>query len=83
MDGAKLFCYYVLMSRDTSNNSRPTFANKHTQLVEAFLLFNYQRASSERKRRYEEETRPERIARTMRLEGDKVSADDVRRFLKP
>ena len=54
---------------------------KRNSLVDTFLLFKYRQASTESKRHYEESTRDERIARTMRLEGDKVSASDVRGFL--
>jgi len=62
--------------------SKTLIGRKHGAVVDAFLLFNYRRASDAQKHRYEEETNAERIARTMRLEGDNVTAEDVRRFLK-
>ena len=55
---------------------------KRNSVVNAFLLFKYKHASTQLKEQYEKETRIDRIARTMRLEGDWVSNDDVRKFLK-
>ena len=43
---------------------------KRTTLADAFLLYRYKHASTEQKRTYESKTRAERIARTMRLEGE-------------
>ena len=50
-------------------------------IVDAFLLYTYKRVSDSRKRRYEVDTEAERIARTMRLEGDNVTTSDVKAFL--
>ena len=71
---------YYVMPNDV-DKSGTILARKRHALVDTFLLFKYRKASPESKRRYEESTRNERIARTMRLEGDKVSASDVRGFL--
>ena len=54
---------------------------KRTTLADAFLLYRYKHASTEQKRTYESKTRAERIARTMRLEGEQVTTDDVRKQL--
>ena len=65
-----------------ANTISENLNTKRKSLLDAFLLFKYRKASPEIKRRYEEESRPDRIARTMRLEGDNVTADNVRDFLK-
>ena len=82
MDLAKLFCYIACMNFQNNKPTQVILKPKLTALVDAFLLFKYKHSSSERKLRYEEETRNERIARTMRLEGDNVSASDVSKFLE-
>ena len=54
---------------------------KRDSVVKAFLLLHYRRIDSAKKQAYEVSTRAERIARTMRLEGEQVTDDDVRQIL--
>ncbi len=55
---------------------------KRDSVVKAFLLLRYRRANSATKHAYEASTRDERIARTMRLEGEHVTTQDVKHILK-
>ncbi|HEY4483457.1 MAG TPA: hypothetical protein VI953_04770 [Candidatus Paceibacterota bacterium] len=70
------------MTSAVKSNPSGLLERKRTALVDTFLLFKYRKSSPESRRHYEEATRNERIARTMRLEGDKVTASDVRGFLQ-
>ncbi len=72
--------YYEAMSSTTITSN--VVSQKRTALVDAFLLYQYQRTSKEQKKEYERTTLAQRIGRTMRLEGEPVTDDDVRRYLK-
>lgn len=69
------------MPQNVNVNLDTSLLGKRKALLDAFLLFRYNHSSTERKQSYEQESRPERIARTMCAEGDMVSAEDVRGFL--
>ena len=72
--------YYKAMNHATIASN--TLSQKRAALVDAFLLYQYQRASKEQKSDYERDSLAQRIGRTMRLEGERVTDDDVRRYLK-
>ncbi len=55
---------------------------KHKELVQTFLLYNFLKLSRAEKERFFNKQIPEVILRTMKLEGEKISRKDVEKLLK-
>ncbi|MGB2762631.1 MAG: hypothetical protein WBC21_03820 [Minisyncoccales bacterium] len=66
-------------------NSKSIKSNKlqkHKELVQAFLLYNFFKLSRTEKEKYFNKQMPEVIFRTMKLEGEKISRKDIKEILK-
>ena len=65
------------MKRNKDQIIAKTHEQKHEALVHAFLVFNFQRKTDEEKQRVFEQSRPEVILRSMRLEDEWISEQDI------
>jgi len=65
-------------SKDRKNNT----LEKHKELVQIFLLYNFFKLSQSEKEKFFNKQVPEVILRTMKLEGEKISRKDVQKILK-
>ena len=57
-------------------------SEKRKKLTQTFLLYNFCKLSGREKEKHFDKQVPEVILRTMRLEGEKISASDIKKILK-
>lgn len=57
-------------------------SQKHEELAQTFLLYNFFKLSKTKKEKYFDKQVPEIILRTMKLEGEEVTAGDIKKILK-
>ena len=57
-------------------------SEKHKKLVQTFLLYNFCKLSKSEKEKHFDRQMPEVILRTMRLEGEEITASDIKEILK-
>jgi len=57
-------------------------SQKCKELVRAFLLYNFLKLSSVKKEKFFKKQIPEVIFRTMKLEGEKISREEIKNILK-
>ncbi|MCK4781595.1 hypothetical protein KAS79_01575 [Candidatus Parcubacteria bacterium] len=55
---------------------------RRRELTRAFLLYNFLKLSRREKEKYFNKQVPEVILRTMKLEGEKISRQDIKKLLK-
>ena len=55
---------------------------KREELAQAFLLYNFFKLSKTKKEKYFNKQMPEVILRTMKLEGEEITAGDIKKILK-
>ena len=63
-------------------NIKSNQAQKREELAQAFLLYNFFKLSKAKKEKYFNRQMPEVILRTMKLEGEEITAADVEKILK-
>lgn len=63
-------------------NTKNSQLQKHEELAQTFLLYNFFRLSKAKKEKYFDEQMPEVILRTMKLEGEKITTGDIKKILK-
>jgi len=64
--------------KNTKNNQ----LQKREELTRAFLLYNFFKLSKAKKEKYFNKQVPEVILRTMKLEGEEITASDIKKILK-
>lgn len=73
--------YNTIMRKISTTQQKKIIKMKHDALVRSFLVYNYAKKSQQDKDIYFEKVKPQIISRTMRLEGEWVSEDDVKRII--
>ena len=63
-------------------NAKNNQSQKCEELARAFLLYNFSKLSKAKKEKYFDKQVPEVILRTMKLEGEEITAGDVKKILK-
>ena len=63
-------------------NTKNNQLQKREELARAFLLYNFSKLSKAKKEKYFNKQVPEVILRTMKLEGEEITAGDVKKILK-
>ena len=63
-------------------NIKNSQLEKRGKLARAFLLYNFFKLSKTEKEKYFDKQVPEVILRTMKLEGEKITASDIKKILK-
>ena len=63
-------------------NTKNNQSQKRGELARAFLLYNFFKLSKNEKEKYFDKQVPEVILRTMKLEGEEITADDIKKILK-
>ena len=63
-------------------NTKNNQLQKREELARAFLLYNFFKLSKTKKEKYFDKQVPEVILRTMKLEGEEITAGDVKKILK-
>ena len=64
----------------TANNKSKS--QKRKELAQSFLLYNFLNLSKKEKDEFFDEQVPEVIYRTMKLEGEKITREEVKQILK-
>ena len=63
-------------------NMKSNQSQKREELTRAFLLYNFFKLSKAKKEKYFDRQIPEVILRTMKLEGEEITAADIKKILK-
>ena len=66
-------------NRESIKNNQ---SQKREELARAFLLYNFFKLSKTKKEKYFDKQMPEVILRTMKLEGEEITAGDIKKILK-
>ena len=64
--------------KNTTNHK----SQKHKELAQSFLLYNFLSFSKKEKDEFFDEQVPEVIYRTMKLEGEKITRGEIKKILK-
>jgi len=65
--------------RENTKNSQ---SQKREELAQAFLLYNFFKLSKSKKEKYFDKQMPKVILRTIKLEGEEITASDIKKILK-
>ena len=63
-------------------NIKNNKSQKREKLARAFLLYNFCKLSESEKEKHFNKQMPEVILRTMKLEGEEITAGDIKEILK-
>ena len=63
-------------------NKKNSKLQNRKELARTFLLYNFSKLSNSKKEKFFNKQIPEVIFRTMKLEGENISAGDVKKILK-
>ena len=65
-----------------NNEIKNNKSQRRKELARTFLLYNFFKLSQVQKEKFFNKQVPEVIFRTMRLEGEKISREDIKKILK-